>query len=260
MMNQTSSDVRGTPPVVTSRTEGPVVWIRLNRPDRLNAMNGPLVAGLTAALTLADADPAIRVIILHGEGRAFCSGDDLKDIDSQTGSVRTATAWIESIQNVTRQIMDTDKVVVAAVHGWCVGGALEWVINCDFRVFADTARWFFPEVGYGLFVTGGVTALLTKQVGPQIAKELMILGERHDAAAALRYGIAWKVVPEADLLAEAQALADRIAARPVVAVADIKRAINQGFHSSLAAAMEIETEATVRGFLSPDSRARAKAF
>jgi enoyl-CoA hydratase/carnithine racemase len=260
MMSQTSSEVREVPPVVTSRTEGPVVWIRLNRPDRLNAMNGPLVARLTQALAEANSDPAIRVIILHGAGRAFCSGDDLKDIDSQTGSVDAATAWIESIQNVTRQIMESDKIVIAAVHGWCVGGALEWVINCDFRIFADTAGWFFPEVGYGLFVTGGVTALLTKQVGPQIAKELMILGEHHDAAAALRYGIAWKVVPEADLLSAAHVLASKVAAKPVVAVSDIKRAINQGFHSSLAAAMDVETEATVRGFLSPESQELAKAF
>jgi enoyl-CoA hydratase/carnithine racemase len=246
--------------VVTLNTDGPVAWIKLNRPERLNAMNGTLVEGLTEALKTANSDPGTRVIILHGEGRAFCSGDDLKDIDSQTGSEATATAWIEGIQNVTLQIMETDKIVIAAVHGWCVGGALEWAINCDFRIFADTARWFFPEVGYGLFVTGGVTALLTKQVGPQIAKELMILGERHDAAAALKFGIAWKVVPETDLLASAQLLADAIAAKPVAAVSDIKRAINQGFHSSLAAAMDIETKATVRGFLSPDSQTRAKAF
>jgi enoyl-CoA hydratase/carnithine racemase len=248
------------PSSVISTTEGAVAWIRLNRPERLNAMNGALVEGLARALATANSDPAIRVIILYGEGRAFCSGDDLKDIDSQTGSAQTARAWIESIQNVTLQIMETDKIVIAAVHGWCVGGALEWAINCDFRIFAETARWFFPEVGYGLFVTGGVTALLTKQVGPQIAKELMILGERHDAAAALKYGIAWKIVPEGELLAAAQSLAHAIAAKPVAAVADIKRAINQGFHSSLAAAMDFETEATVRGFLSPESQARAKAF
>lgn len=245
---------------VISTSEGNITWIRLNRPDRLNAMNRQLVDGLSQALASAEADEATRVVILHGEGRAFCSGDDLKDIDDQTGSRATAEAWIDAIQNVTLQIMRSRKIVIAAVHGWCVGGALEWAINCDFRLFADDARWFFPEVGYGLFVTGGVTALLTKQVGPQIAKELMILGERHDARKAVEVGIAWKLFPAAELLDEARALALKIAERPAAAVSDIKLAINEGFHSSLQEAMARETRATVNGFLSPDAQARAKAF
>jgi 1,4-dihydroxy-2-naphthoyl-CoA synthase len=171
---------------VISTDDGAISWIRLNRPERLNAMNGDLVNELSAALAAAEARTATRVIILHGEGRAFCSGDDLRDLDAQTISEAATQAWVESIQDITLQIMQSRKIVIAAVHGWCVGGALEWVVNCDFRLFADTTRWFFPEVGYGLFVTGGVTALLTKQVGPQVAKELMILGERHDAARASR--------------------------------------------------------------------------
>lgn len=214
---------------VISRQDGVVTWIKLNRPERLNAMNRQLVDELALALTSAEAEEATRVIILHGEGRAFCSGDDLKDLDAQTVSETETQAWVEAIQNVTLQIMRSRKIVIAAVHGWCVGGALEWAINCDFRLFADNTRWFFPEVTYGLFVTGGVTALLTKQVGPQRAKELMILGERHDAKKAVEVGIAWKIVPESELLAEAGKLALRIAERPASSVADIKHAINEGF-------------------------------
>lgn len=245
---------------VISRQDGVITWIKLNRPERLNAMNRQLVDELALALAKAEAEEATRVIILHGEGRAFCSGDDLRDLDAQTVSETETQAWVEAIQNVTLQIMRSRKIVIAAVHGWCVGGALEWAINCDFRLFADNTRWFFPEVTYGLFVTGGVTALLTKQVGPQIAKELMILGERHDAVKAVEVGIAWKIVPEAGLLAEAEKLALRIAERPAGAVSDIKHAINEGFHSSLADAMALETKATVSGFLSPEAQARARAF
>ncbi len=223
-------------------------------------MNRQLVDELAAALAKAEAQADTRVIILHGEGRAFCSGDDLKDLDAQTVSEPATQAWVEAIQNVTLQIMQSRKIVIAAVHGWCVGGALEWAINCDFRLFADNTRWFFPEVTYGLFVTGGVTALLTKQVGPQVAKELMILGERHDAAKAVEVGIAWKLVAEAELLNEARKLALTIAERPASAVSDIKHAINEGFHSSLADAMALETKATVSGFLSPEAQARAKEF
>ncbi|PWJ92260.1 enoyl-CoA hydratase/carnithine racemase [Mesorhizobium loti] len=245
---------------VISRNDGAIAWVKLNRPERLNAMDRQLVDELAEALVRAEADEAIRVVILHGEGRAFCSGDDLKDLDAQTSSEAATQAWVEAIQNITLQIMQSRKIVIAAVHGWCVGGALEWAINCDFRLFADNTRWFFPEVSYGLFVTGGVTALLTKQVGPQVAKELMILGERHDARKAVEVGIAWKLVPEAELLDEARKLALKIAERPTGAVSDIKHAINEGFHSSLAEAMSLETKATVSGFLSPEARARAKEF
>jgi enoyl-CoA hydratase/carnithine racemase len=245
---------------VISTHEGSIAWVKLNRPERLNAMNRQLVDGLAAALARAETDDAVRSIILHGEGRAFCSGDDLKDLDAQTVSPEATQDWVEAIQRITLQIMRSRKIVIAAVHGWCVGGALEWVVNCDFRIFSDKARWFFPEVSYGLFVTGGVTALLTKQAGPQVAKELMILGERHDAAKALEVGIAWKVVPDDRLLDEARTLALAIAERPAGAVADIKHAINEGFHSSLERAMALETRATVDGFLSPEAQARAKDY
>ena len=245
---------------VISKNEGAVAWVRLNRPERLNAMNRQLVDGLSRALADAEADEGIRAVILYGEGRAFCSGDDLKDLDAQTACEADTRAWVEAIQNITLQIMQSRKIVIAAVHGWCVGGALEWAINCDFRLFSESARWFFPEVTYGLFVTGGVTALLTKQVGPQVTKELLMLGERHDARKALDVGIAWKVVPDDRLLEEARELALRIAERPADAVADAKRAINAGLHSTLQDAMARETAATVRGFLSPQAQARAKEF
>lgn len=245
---------------VISKNEGAVAWVRLNRPERLNAMNRQLVDGLSRALADAEADEGIRAVIIHGEGRAFCSGDDLKDLDAQTACEADTQAWVEAIQNITLQIMQSRKIVIAAVHGWCVGGALEWAINCDFRLFSESARWFFPEVTYGLFVTGGVTALLTKQVGPQVTKELLMLGERHDARKALDVGIAWKVVPDDRLLEEARGLALRIAERPADAVADAKRAINAGLHSTLQDAMARETATTVRGFLSPQAQARAKEF
>ena len=245
---------------VLSRHEGRIAWVRLNRPERLNAMNQHLVDGLADALDRAEADEAIRAVILYGEGRAFCSGDDLKDLETQTETAAAAQAWVEDIQRITTRIMQSRKIVIAAVHGWCVGGALEWAVNCDFRIFAEDARWFFPEVSYGFFVTGGVTALLTKQVGPQMAKDLIMFGDRHDAKKALEVGIAWKLFREDQILAEAEKLASRIAERPAESVAEIKRAINEGFHSSLADAMRIETAATVRGFLSVESQARAKEF
>lgn len=127
---------------VVVHVDGAIAWVKLNRPDRLNAMNQSLVNDLAAALDRIEPDEKIRVIILHGEGRAFCSGDDLRELDNQTASAGATQAWVESIQAITLKIMGSRKIVIAAIHGWCVGGALEWAINCDFRIFAETARWF----------------------------------------------------------------------------------------------------------------------
>ncbi len=128
---------------VVVRVDGVIARVKLNRPHRLNAMNQDLVNDLAAALDRIESDEKIRTVILHGEGRAFCSGDDLQDLDNQTTSADATQAWVESIQAITLKIMGSKKIVIAAIHGWCVGGALEWAINCDFRIFAGTASWFF---------------------------------------------------------------------------------------------------------------------
>ena len=106
-----------------------IATITLNRPERLNAINPPLLEALTAALQRANDDPHINVIVLQGAGRAFCAGDDLKEFDSQVGSKAETRAYIEKIQDVTRQICLNQNIVIGASHGWAVGGGLEWVIN-----------------------------------------------------------------------------------------------------------------------------------
>src|SRR4029077_1269707 len=106
------------------------VWlITLNRPSRLNAIPAELLEDLNVALSSANQDPAIRAVVLTGAGRAFCSGDDLKDFQSQSGSEQRVRAYIERIQDVSRSILFGDKPVIGAIHGWAVGGGLEWAIN-----------------------------------------------------------------------------------------------------------------------------------
>ena len=245
--------------VLSELREG-VRTLTLNRPERLNAINPPLLRALLAALECAERDAATRVIVLRGAGRAFCAGDDLKEFEEQRRSPEETRAYIELIQDVTRAIAGGEKMVVGAIHGWAVGGGLEWVIDCDVAILAETTRCFFPEIGLGLFVTGGVTALLPRLVGLRKARELILFGERFDAAQALAMGIASKVVPETALLAEAQAVAARIAALPPRQVADLKRVINRACHLDLEGAMALETEATVRGFLDPETAARIAPF
>jgi enoyl-CoA hydratase/carnithine racemase len=242
-----------TDTVITGPAEEGVRKIALNRPERLNAINPELLAALRLALAEGNDDPATRVMILHGRGRAFCAGDDLKEFDRQAGGEDETRAYIESIQDITREIVLGDKMVIGAVHGWAVGGGLEWMINCDLAILAEDTRCFFPEISLGVFVTGAVTTLLPRLVGLQKAREMILFGERFDAWTALDLGLAWKVVPEGDLTAEAEAAARRIAKLPEHAVTALKRVLNRACMLDAEGAMALETEATLRGFLHPET-------
>lgn len=234
--------------------------ISLNRPVRLNAIVPDLLDDLVAALTEADRDDAVRAVVLTGEGRAFCSGDDLKEFSSQATDHDGTTAYVEHIQDVTRAMVLGDTPVVGAIRGWAVGGGLEWVINCDFAVAAEGTRFFFPEVTWGLFVTGGVTEILPRLVGLQRARDMILFGEKFDAHQALEWGLLREVVADADLLPRATELARRIAALPVGPVRDLKRIFARRHGAGLEAAMAAETAATVRGFLDPETEKRIASF
>ncbi|MEP7245361.1 MAG: enoyl-CoA hydratase/isomerase family protein [Gammaproteobacteria bacterium] len=247
----------------TVLTDEPVQGVRvitLNRPSRLNAINPELLEDLIQALEIANGAANIRAIVLTGAGKAFCAGDDLKDFDSQLGTEDKVHRYVERIQDVTRLIMFGDKPVVGAIHGWAVGGGLEWAINCDFMIGAEGSRFFFPEIRLGLFVTGAATALLPRMIGAQKTRELLYFGERFDAAQALEWGMLWKVVPHELLLSEAVTVACRIAALPARPVQDLKRILAHRETSSLETVMAEETAATVRGFLDPESAKRVASF
>jgi enoyl-CoA hydratase/carnithine racemase len=246
--------------VLTEDAGDGVRVVTLNRPHRLNAIVPELLEELVAALGAADRDPGVGAIVLTGAGRAFCAGDDLKEFAAQSKDPASTRAYIERIQDVTRAMVLGDTPVIGAIRGWAVGGGLEWVINCDFAIAAEGTRFFFPEVALGVFVTGGVTALLPRLVGLQRARELILLGERFDATQAHEWGLVWRVVPGDDLMPEALALARRIAALPRGPVRDLRRILAGRTQEGLAAALAAETEATVRGFLDPETARRVAAF
>jgi enoyl-CoA hydratase/carnithine racemase len=249
--------VTGT--VLSDNPSEGVRLLTLNRPGRLNAITGELIEDLNVALGAAHQDPDIRAIVLTGAGRAFCSGDDLKDFESQLGSEQKVHAYVDRIQDVSRSILLGDKPVIAAIHGWAVGGGLEWAINCDLTIAAEGSRFFFPEITWGLFVTGAVTTLLPSMIGAQKTRELLYFGERFDAAQALQWGVLWKVVPPEQLLTEAIEVARRIAGLPARPVKDLKRILARSA-SSLEDVLAAETAATVRGFLDPESAKRVASF
>ena len=238
---------------------GGVAEVRLNRPDRLNAINPDLLRDFADALRAAQADPAVAAIVLAGEGRAFCAGDDLKEFGEQSTGPAETRVFIENIQEITRLMMNGEKIVVGGIHGWAVGGGLEWVINCDIAVMAEGCRCFFPETQLGVFVTGGVTTLLPNMIGLQKTKELILLGDRFTAAEAHRMGLVARVVPDGQHETVARELAARIADLPAIARRNVKAVLNKAFQLPLEQAMALETDATVEGFLDPGTAARVGA-
>ena len=183
-------------------TQSGIATISLNRPKRLNAINPELLKTLHDAIQAANDDDNVRVILLRGQGRAFCAGDDLKEFGQQVGTESETRAYIENIQNISRRLCLNQKMVVGAIHGWAVGGGLEWVINCDFVVMARTTRFFFPEISLGIFVTGGVTKLLVEQIGLSRAREMILLGEKYAATDALRLGFNWRIVEDSQVFSK----------------------------------------------------------
>lgn len=231
-------------PLVLSERRGAVALLTLNRPDKLNAINVPVIEALDGALSAAEADEAVRVIVVAGAGRAFSAGFDL-DIGLGEGKPDPADVR-RALENDFRVIMrfwDSPKPTIAAVHGYCLGSAMELALACDLTIAAEDCRFGEPEVKFG---SGIVALLLPWLAGPKAAKYLLLTGDdRVSAAEAQAMGLVNRVVPAPSLLDEALALAGRIAANDPQAVRMTKKAINRsldigGMRQALLAALEID--------------------
>lgn len=233
-------------PLVRIERRGAVALLTLDRPEKLNAINAAMIAALDAALDAAEADDAVRAIVVAGAGRAFSAGFDL-DVGAGGGrpdpaAVRRA---LEDDFRIIMRFWDSPKPTVAAVHGYCLGSSLELAVACDVTVAAEDCRFGEPEVKFG---SGIVALLLPWLAGPKAAKYLLLTGEdRATAAEMLAMGLVNKVVPAAAVVDEAIALAQLIAANDAQAVRLTKRAINRsldigGMRQALLAALDIDVE------------------
>ncbi len=193
---------------VSYAQDGHVVTITYDRPEVLNAINGEMREGLNAAWERFRDDQESWVAIVTGAGRAFCAGADLKD---GAGSVGTwsGTFWEIPTLNSFESGWEIFKPTIAAVNGPCIGYGLTAAAACDFLIAAESATFAFPEVRIGVPTIVGALRLPPK-LGWQHAMELLLLGEPIDAARALEIGLAWKVVPDDELLDEARDLAARL--------------------------------------------------
>jgi len=238
--------------VLSSLGEGGVRTITLNRPQSLNAMNRQLIDDVARAFQEANGDPATRAIILTGAGKAFCAGDDRREhVHPETEE--EARDLVQAIQRATHAITLGAKPVVGAINGWAVGGGFEWAINCDFPIWAKSAQGFFPEVSLNLFVTGAVTSLLPALVGLNKAREMLFFGDRYGADELQKIGLAWKTVEDEALMETARQTARRLADLPTLSVRAMKRVLNTAAMPDMHRALHLETDATVAGFMDPET-------
>ncbi len=245
---------------VNYEQQGSIGVITLNRPERLNAIGTELLSDLDNALCTAIGNEDVSVLVLTGAGRAFCAGDDRKELDLSTLGEQQARDHIRSIQKITHHLMGCDKPVIGAMHGYAVGGGFEWMLNCDMVIASDKLTAFFPEMRLGFFFTGGVTYLLPQAVGHQRAMELLLLGEKQNARSLLSLGLVNRVVPQDEMLPAAMQLAQQVAELSRSSVARLKTVMNQALGQGLWNAVDQEEEATTEAFLRPDARARATRF
>ena len=240
--------------------DGALGWIVLNRAAQLNAINDEIRVGVPQALRLLDDDPAIRVIVFRGAGeRGFCAGADIKEKRAPETAIQVRQRmekkrWIETLDGVATP-------VIAAIHGYCMGGGMELALACDIRYAAPDAQFALPETGLGLIPGGGGTQRLSRVIGPGRAMDMLLTGERMGATEALRSGLVTRLAdtPEA-LLDEVRALARKIAGKPPAASAAVKRAARGALELELKSGLELELNLFALLAPSGDVREAALAF
>jgi len=218
-----------------------VATITLDRPAALNALTIAAKLELRAAFEAVAGDPAVRAVVLTGEGRAFCSGQDLKE-RLEPDAAPLDVELRERYNPIIRAMRELDRPIVGAINGIAAGAGASLALACDVRVASEDASFLLAFGGVGLIPDSGATWLLPRLVGPSKAAEMALLGERLSASDAERLGLVLRVVPADELDAEAHAVAVRLAGLAPRAVALTKRALEAAWDLSLAAALELEAQ------------------
>jgi enoyl-CoA hydratase/carnithine racemase len=223
--------------VVEVVREGEVAVLRLNRPEKLNAISSEVERALHKALA-SDEVRASGAVILVGEGRAFSAGADITEFEGR--SPEDVLRYYHDTGGVYEELAALPQPTLAAIHGYCLGGALELALALDFRIADETAVFGFPEVSLGILASSGGLHRVTRLLGPARAKELFLLAERFGADEARAAGVVTEVVPAGQALERALEVAARLAALPRDAVAVTKQAIDAAGASPREAVLLIE--------------------
>jgi enoyl-CoA hydratase len=208
--------------------ESGVAEIRLNRPHRLNAVVEGLYRDILSALDAALTDVTVRVIVLTGEGRAFCVGADLKEHKDGARTPLQRRQYLELANAVCARVYAAEKPVIAAVNGFAFGAGAEMALSCDFIVMKDTAEIGFPELSLGTFIGGGISHVLPRLVGLVTARELIFTGRRINGVEAKAIGLVSRVADEAAFTTEVRSLATKIGGNAPLSMALAKDHLNRG--------------------------------
>jgi enoyl-CoA hydratase len=237
-------------------TKGRVGLIRLNRPNALNALNAAMMVEIAIAVDAFETDAGIGCLVVTGSEKAFAAGADIKEMANKT----YMDAFMGNFAATWDRVAHARKPVIAAVAGFALGGGCELAMQCDIIIAADTAKFGQPEIKLGIIPGIGGTQRLTRAVGKAKAMDLILTGRMMDAAEAERSGLVARVVPAADLLAEAMKTADTIAAMSLPSVMAAKEAVNRAFEISLAEGVAFERRVFHALFATEDQKEGMAAF
>ena len=245
--------------VVTLDREGPIAWLTLNRPDAMNAIYDAVREALPRCLRAADADADVRVIVIRGAGeRGFCAGADIKEFSAVSSPVayrqaRVHDHWISAFD-------EAQKPIIAAIHGFCLGGGLEIALACDLRIAAESAVFAFPETGLGLITGVGGSQRAVRVLGLGLAMDLMLTGDRIDAKRAQDIGLVSRMTTNLAFATEVNALATTVANKAPLATVFAKEAVKAAAELELRAGMRLEIDLLTNLVNSEDRMEAARAF
>jgi enoyl-CoA hydratase/carnithine racemase len=234
-----------------------VATIRLNRP-KMNAINAALRTELAEAARQADADPAVRAVILYGGERVFAAGADIKEMAEM--SYPDMAEHCRALQGALNAVAAIGAPVVAAITGYALGGGLELALCADFRVAGESAKVGQPEIQLGVIPGAGGTQRLPRLIGPSRAKDLIFTGRHVGAEEALAIGLVDRVVPDEDVYAAAQEMAARYAEGPALALRAAKEAVDRGLEVDLVTGLEIERLHFAGLFATEDQKTGMRSF
>ncbi|MHB1044299.1 MAG: enoyl-CoA hydratase/isomerase family protein [Eubacteriales bacterium] len=240
-------------------TEGKIAFVTIDRPKTLNAIDGNVLKELNEVFGLLEDDPEIRVIVLTGAGeKAFVAGGDIAAMRAM--SPEEGHRFVYAGHALLRKIEKSNKVVIAMVNGYALGGGTEIAMACDLRFASEKARFGLPEVSIGLFPGWGGTQRMARLAGKGVAKELVFTGKQISADEAYRIGLVNKVFPHENLKAACVEIANQIIANSPIAVRQAKKALNDGTEMSMDEGITYEAECWLVNFATRDRVEGLSAF
>lgn len=240
---------------ITTTRDGPILRITLDRADKKNALTAAMYAGITAALRGADADPAVRAIVIHGAGDAFTAGNDLQDFLANPPRNENAP-----VLEFLFKLGSVEKPLIAAVQGAAVGVGTTMLLHCDFVYATEKTRFALPFVNLGIVPEAASSYLLPMLAGYQRAAELLLLGEPFDAAKAREIGLVNAIVAPEALLDTAMATARKLAERPAASIRATKALMRRWHGPAVQAALQEEVRQFVARLDSPEAKEAFTAF